>query len=187
MQGNVSIRMSHCETRLYFTLFLCFKEGRRQSSPLHAPPAAACGVEYLLDLQPVPKSRSHVLAGCWKSALDAHQTTLLPCPGTCRSICAHTRTNPRHHSQIIATETDSEGPEKPAVHPGPTAGFAASAAEYRRRPRSCSVAFRGVRGDAEVYSREKQVRKRRANAVLSHTYVCGSRRMALMNLFAGQE
>ena len=126
--------MSRCETQLYFTLFLCFKEGRRQSSPLHAPLASACGVEYLLDLQTVPKSHSRVLAGCWKSALDAHQTTLLPCPGTCRSICAHTRTNPRHHSQILATETDSEGPEKPAVHPGPAAGFAASAAEYRWRP-----------------------------------------------------
>ena len=166
------------------SLSLCCKEATGQFTPLHSSTSCSAG----RGRSPGPSvcpwisypRPSALLEVCIERA--PNHTPALPCDMP-RRLCTHT---PRHHSQIRATEAGSEGPEKPAFCSATHRRAHCIAGDDKRRARHCSLAFKGFSVDAEVYYRAKQVREK-SKYRLAHTYVCESREMALMSLFAGQE
>ena len=175
--------MSHCESRFQFTLSLCCKEATGQFTPLHSSPSCSAGVEYLPDLQSVPGSHTRVLARCWKSALNAHRTTLLPFRVTCRAVCAHT--HPVITAKSVRQKQAQKGPRSPPSALLPTGGLTASPEMINGEPDTAAWPSKASVW-MRVYYRAKQVREK-SKYRLAHTYVCESREMALMSLFAGQE
>ena len=149
------------------SLSLRCKEATGNSLHCTAPLAAPRGVEYLPDLQSVPGSHTRVLARCWKSALNAHRTTLLPFPVTCRAVCAHT--HPVITAKSVRQKQAQKGPRSPPSALLPTAGLTASPEMINGEPDTAAWLQRlqcgcGSLLQSEASQREKQVP--------SSTYIC---------------
>ena len=139
---------------------------KAQGSSPHGRAPLSCSVGHGISPRPsvcpwISYPRSSALLEVCIERTPTH-TPALPCDMP-RRLC--TRTDSVITAKSVRHKQAQKGPRSLPSTLLPTAGLTASAGDDKRRPRHCSLAFKGVRVDVEVYYGVKQVRERKASTV----------------------